>query len=182
MYFRRPTVDIAANLVKVEPCNEPAFAKAKRTKGPKRAGLIYQTAASEHLLSLFPSNSTFGQWFRYRLKDAPRDYYCQIDAHLVDYDKKKIVVIEIKLRHCVDAYYQLFELYLPILRKYYGEEFTYSCVELVSSFDKNAVMPQTPRLCKNIADSHPKDFSVHIWSMQKYMGTPQHKKSIPLEI
>lgn len=164
MYFRRPQVNIREALLSVTPCNEPAFAKAKRTKGPKRYGLIYQSKASEKLLETFPSGVTFGQWFQYRLKGAPRDFYCQVDAILVDRSVMKVTAIEMKLKHCADAFYQLFELYLPILEHYYGEGFTFAGVEMVSAFDRSLPMPQTPKLLKNISEAQPKDFSVHIWA------------------
>lgn len=182
MYFHRPQTDLRETLLSVIPCNEPAFVRAKRTKGPKRKGLIYQGQASEHLLQNFPSGATFGQWFKYRLQGVNRDFYCQIDCFIIDYSKPKITIVEIKLKHCIDAYYQLFELYLPILQHYYGKEFEYACVEFVSSFDKAIPMPQSPKLLKRIEEAHPKDFSVHIWTPWKYEKPKQHQKSIPLEL
>lgn len=54
------------------------------------------------------------QWVYFRDRNGPR--WCQMDALLVDRSSSRCIIYEVKYQHTPDAWWQLRELYLPVLR------------------------------------------------------------------
>lgn len=75
----------------------------------------------------------------------------------------RIVVCEIKLRHTVDAYFQLHNLYLPVARVVFpGMDI--SLCEVVKWYDSSTAFPCAVSLIEDLHTARPGDFSVHIRS------------------
>ena len=96
---------------------------------------------------------------------------CQPDGllFLTDKDGKlNLVIIEIKLAHCFDAYFQLYELYLPVVDFYYknnhGGLSNIYCLEVVKFYDSTLPMPRRPVLSPEETRLVLNEFCVKIWT------------------
>lgn len=58
------------------------------------------------------------------------------------------VLFEIKLSHVRDAYWQLFELYAPVLRAMHKKPV--QCIEIVRSYDPGVHCPRKPTIIENL--------------------------------
>lgn len=101
-------------------------------------------------------------WFNYSDSEAD-DKWCQADGLIVDPHKGRIIIVEVKLRHCATAYFQLFKTYLPVLQELFGGTYEISCIEVVRWFDCATLVPRTPALCKEPMQARQGQFNVYIW-------------------
>ena len=146
----------------------PFIARAKsksRSRGAKRAGELYESRVCDYLTSRYGDLCVPGVWLRYRKVASPAFgwSYCQPDCLIFDLRALHVSIIEVKLRHCALAWWQLRQLYEPIVRKLFGPDFTYSCCEIVKWYDPDTEFPERFKL---ISDPHqPKGagLGVHIY-------------------
>lgn len=113
----------------------------------QKAGLRFQRRIEHALRTIY--SAEIGPWFRYT--DAgiiPR--WCQPDALILS---PRPIVIEIKTRWMDTAWWQLSQLYVPVLRKAFGCEF--SPVAIVRSFDPSVMVPEQPVLLPNLNELLP---------------------------
>ena len=108
------------------------------------------------LLKYFPST-----WFIYENKYGI--YYCQTDGLLFQRDEKKLTIIECKYQHTADAYFQLEELYVPVVSCAFPR-YTVATVEVVSWYDAAVRFPTAIKLRKDVVDVAPGEFAVHIFN------------------
>lgn len=128
-------------------------------------GLRYERKVQRHLLSRFAGYMP-GPWFRYTTTDEPgRKNYAQPDGILIDVVSGQITIVEVKYNHCAEAYFQLVEKYLPIVKKFFNnsEIWTYATLEVVYWYDVAVAFPTTPKLRANLEDVRPDELAVHIW-------------------
>ena len=59
-------------------------------------------------------------------------------------------IVEIKYNHCALAWWQLYKLYLPVISKIFGSDWTYSCCEVVKWFDPQTNVPEEVCMQKDI--------------------------------
>jgi len=100
-------------------------------------------------------------WFQYLAGDAPRMQWCQPDGLFVDFDAGKIVIVEVKYQHTLDAWYQLYR-YLTVVRHVFGEIWDYSLCEIVKWYDCALAYPEPVQLLPDLAAAKPNAFHVHI--------------------
>jgi hypothetical protein len=115
---------------------------------------------------LYGENYLESPWFEYHFRrDSATSQFkhCQPDGILFVPDSNKIVIVEIKRTHCIDAYYQLFELYLPVVKKHYGPNHQYYGLEIVRWFDPDVRLPTHPMLCPDETKPFKDQLSVKIW-------------------
>jgi hypothetical protein len=136
----------------------PTFLRHPPRRGRKRQGLIYQARAGAFLNDRFTPQYREGPWVVFN-----GDRWCQPDGLIFLPDRARIVVTEIKLRHCSEAWFQLFELYIPVVRVLFPEWEVIGC-EVVKWYDPAASVPQPPTLRQNPADAISGAFNVHIYS------------------
>lgn len=129
-----------------------------------RKGLGYESEVKEWLLGEYGEQCHNGQWFLYTTKDSAQIAYCQIDAYIVDDKNKKIIVIETKLKHTIDAWNQLELLYIPVLKKFYGPGWTFCSVEICRLYDPSIANGFTHHIIDSLSDASPKDFNVLQWA------------------
>lgn len=100
-----------------------------------------------------------GLWFQYLQASSGKPRYCQVDG-LLQLDDK-LVIVEIKYQHCVDAYFQLNNLYLPVIQAVYPDTPLALC-EVVKWYDPSTAFPCPIVLRDKVHKARPGDFSVHI--------------------
>jgi len=103
--------------VKVEwahECAPPDFAKPRRLRGSKAAGLTYE----RKLAKVLPKGTKHGQWFAYSVDGKVK--FCQPDFLLLG--RSELAVLEAKLADVTAASEQLRGLYVPVLRAAYGKK------------------------------------------------------------
>jgi len=136
----------------------PSFLRHPPRRGRKRQGLIYQARAGAWLLDRYKPNFKFSPWVIFN-----GDRWCQPDGLLLDPGEGRIVVTEIKLRHCSEAWYQLFELYIPVVQALFPG-WTIAGCEVCKWYDPAERTPDQPVLRENPADAIIGKFNVHIYS------------------
>lgn len=139
----------------------PPFHSQPRTGAQKR-GLAYERKALRELENRYKHEFIPHPWFWYKETHSLRGHYCQPDGLLIRVKARQIIVTEIKLRHTADAYYQLFDLYLPVVRAVFGAGWSYGAVEVVRWFDPDEPVPAPARLCKRPDVVNQGVFGVHI--------------------
>lgn len=147
-------------------CTVPPFIQAARkrpSKGVLAQGLAYERKVQEELLANYPDSYLPGPWFLFRSANSSRDRYCQPDGLIFDPWAGTIHIVEIKVKHCALAWWQLFHLYAPIVQKCFGPLWTIKCVEVVRWFDPSTSVPQKPQLRSNILHVGVGEFAVHIF-------------------
>lgn len=141
--------------------DSPSFPNQPRTDAQKR-GILYEKKARARLEEQYEHEFIPNPWFWYREKRRRRGHYCQPDGLIIRPQSRKIIIVEIKLRHTQDAYYQLRELYLPVVQHVFGPEWRYGTIEVVRWYDPAEPTPEPARLCKEPHVVNPGVFGVHI--------------------
>lgn len=140
--------------------DSPHFPSVHRSEAQLR-GIRYEKAAKRILEEQYNHEFIPGPWFWYREKRR-RGHFCQPDGLIIQPRHRRIIITEIKLRHTQDAYFQLFDLYLPVVMKTFGKEWRYGCVEIVRWYDPAEPTPEPPALCREPHVVNPGVFGVHI--------------------
>lgn len=140
----------------------PSFVKASRKSQRKMQGLRYQYKAQEHLKERFPDMCVPGPWFQYRIGRMWN--FMQPDVLLVDILKGKVTIVEIKYAHVADAYFQLVDKYLPVLKVFFGPQWTFAICEMVKWYDRDVAFPTRVRMREDLSLIEPSEFAVHIWN------------------
>lgn len=103
-------------------------------------------------------------WFEYVENGRYKARYCQPDGILFDFYNRKITVVEVKLQHTADAWWQLKHLYIPVLTKVFPPDiWEYAMVEVVKWYDRAIPFPEPVKLVSNIQSLSCGEFGVHIW-------------------
>lgn len=151
----------------------PKFVNSgRRRRGRMGLGLRYEAKVQRHFLDGFDGYMP-GPWFKYTTSDEPkRINYAQPDGLLVNIEKGKITICEMKYTHCAEAYFQLVDKYLPIVRKFFNNSeketdgdpqlWRFATVEVVYWFDCAVAFPTKPRLRERLEDVQTNELAVHI--------------------
>ena len=126
------------------PC-KPAFITRGRSRGRFAVGVRYEREAQEWL-SLYAlgrpeMEHRNGPWIEFQERRGRR--WCQPDALLINAKEKRVVLLEVKYQHTSDAWYQLKQLYLPVLRVAM-RGYSFSLVEMVHWYDPLTLWPERP--------------------------------------
>lgn len=101
-------------------------------------------------------------WLRFH--DNGKVRWCQPDALLVDVESGRIVVIEVKYQHTLDAWWQLHHLYVPVLREIFpATMWTIAVCEVVKWYDPATWFPCRVQLLADPVEARVNEFGVHIW-------------------
>lgn len=148
----------------------PTFAQAHRKKsGAKGEGLRYEEKAQKILSQSFADAGLQylqSPWFRYWRASAPsRENFAQPDGFCPDYRRGVIYLIEIKLKHTADSYFQLLDKYVPLLEKFFNDKeklWKIAPVEVCRWYDPQVAYPCKTTFQDNILDCDPREVSVHV--------------------
>lgn len=145
----------------------PSFVKARRRQGRKGAGLRYEAKVQSLFCEQY-DHYVASPWFQYRTDLAPqRINYSQPDGLLIDVARGLITIVEIKLTHTPDAYFQLYDKYLPIVEKFFRGEvgerlWRFAVVEVTRWYDTAIAFPTNVTLREDITLVQPNEFGVHV--------------------
>lgn len=148
----------------------PSFAEAKRRKsGAKGAGLRYEERAQKLIeASLARENLIYvpSPWFKYRRHSAPdRENFAQPDGICPDVSRGIIYLIEIKIKHTIDSYFQLLDRYVPLLERYFNypeKLWKIAPIEVVRWYDPAIAYPCQVTMIQELHRAEPKDLSVYV--------------------
>lgn len=112
----------------------PAWMKdnQRRRRGVMRLGEIYESEVHQALWPLYPGY-VHNPWIVFHDQDGRK--WCQPDALIVDPRRSHITIVEVKLRHTLEAFVALYKLYLPVLQAAFGAFYRFSCIEICKWFD-----------------------------------------------
>ena len=128
-------------------------------------GVKYETKAQAMFGSRYGARYFPSQWLRYSTPDDPRIRWCQPDGVLFVPWANAITIIEFKYSHTEVAWWQLFQLYTPVLRRLFAKEkYEIRCCEVVKWFDPAVRAPQRAKLREDIEAISPGEFAVHIFN------------------
>ncbi len=136
-----------------------------RGSSARSAGIRYERKAQAHLQDAFPLHYASGPWLRYRNRNEQNLRWCQPDGLLVDFAHSLITIVEIKLRHTSDAWWQIRRLYEPVLRRLFdGFGLDFAALEFVRWYDPHTSFPEAHRLVRDPQRLSAGEFGVHIWT------------------
>lgn len=145
------------------------FARERSTEA-QRAGLRYERKAHQHFEGQYPLLYVAGPWLHFS-SSIGGERWCQPDAWLVDVRRGVITVLEYKLRHTSDAWWQLRKLYEPVTRALFGSrQWEIGVMEIVQSFDPSTSFPEQVIRMRDISELEPGRFGVHIWDSRRIAG------------
>ena len=120
--------------------HKPPFIAPPRTRGSKAAGVRYERRAQSVLQDRYGDLYVRSPWFHF-LSTTWR--WCQPDGLLVDIARGKITIIEIKLKHTSDAWWQTRRLYEPVVKKVFPPSiWSYAVAEVVRWYDGDVAFPE----------------------------------------
>ena len=141
---------------------QPSFITRKKPVGAKANGVRYERKALDKLESIAPSE---GKWVRspwIEFCDQSGKRWCQPDAFFMG---SQNIVFEIKYKHCAEAWFQLWRLYVPVLEHLYGVPF---CgVEVVKWLDPAIQFPERFLMLREPFQPQPKVTGIHVWNPQR---------------
>jgi len=149
--FPRPRGFRPAHLVTIaEFVDAPAFTiGARPNRESARRGLAYERRAHRHFLGLFPPAASLpfyvcARWIRFLTSDPrqQRYRYAQPDGLLIDFDRRLITIIEMKLTHTAHAWWGLRNLYEPLIRKLFGAPWKVAVCEVCRYYDPSLDFPE----------------------------------------
>jgi len=90
--------------------------------------------------------------------------WCQPDGLLFNLDKGIITIVEIKFKHTPLAWWQLNELYYPLISFIFGQElWSYRLAEWVRWYDCETPFPGQHHLRPHLTDVKEHEVGVTIW-------------------
>lgn len=122
---------------------QPAFIKRGKSRGRFAVGIRYEREVKE-FLSLYALGRPEirfldGPWIEFQDDSGRR--WCQPDGVLANAGEKIVTIAEVKYQHTSDAWWQLKQLYLPVLRVLY-QGYRFRLLEIVHWFDPLTVWPE----------------------------------------
>jgi hypothetical protein len=141
----------------------PRFgAKKNHSTEAQKAGIRYERRAQEYLMELYPDTYVASPWLVFRLQREPTMRWCQPDGFIVDVERGVLTIVEIKLRHMVEAYTQVTGIYHPVLKKIFPR-FSFRHVEVTRWYDPATDFPVPVQLLSGIDLASSSRFGVHVW-------------------
>jgi hypothetical protein len=124
----------------------------------------YERKVQCYLLDIFPHHYIASPWFTFQKHEGDKRVWCQPDGLLIDLQLGLITLVEVKLRHTSDAWWQTRQLYLPVVRRLFGSRmWEYNILEIVRWYDADTLFPERYKLCPEIGGLAVDKFGVHIW-------------------
>lgn len=141
----------------------PAFLKKLPRKGRRLQGIKYERKVHDFFSALYPGYIT-SPWLQFKAKGFDRLRWCQPDALLLDPRAGLCTIIEVKYQHTDMAYWQMKELYQPVLAAILSPDlWEFRFLEIVKWYDPATSFPVEPQLCSNLDVVKAGEVGVHIW-------------------
>lgn len=104
-------------------------------KGAKGSGIRFETKVHSTLAARFPS---YISALPFRYSDVRGSRVCIPDGIFIH--AGRVVIVEIKLRHCIEAWLQLRKLYFPVVSSAFGQ--SPRLLEVVQFYVPEVVFPE----------------------------------------
>jgi len=142
----------------------PTFSRPKRVRGRRAAGIRYEKAAHRHFIEEYGDKYVPSPWIIFSIKGEQKSQWAQPDGLLIDLDLGLIIICEMKYQHCVEAYWQVYGKYLPLVQHIFPSGlWRIATIEIVQWYDCAVKFPARVTLKKSIDRVRPGEFGVHIW-------------------
>lgn len=151
----------------------PPFLRPRRKTGRKRQGITYEKKVHEHLGQSLGDGYVPSPWFTYWRGERVKPLWCQPDALYFDLRASRVTIVEVKYQHTADAYWQLMDLYLPVVEAWLSPApgpWQIDLLEVVKWYDPHTPFPAEVTLCANPARPSMSAFNVHIWNPKRPAG------------
>ena len=144
----------------------PAFMSFSKATGARRRGVLYEWKVLEKLAEAVIGKPELTlikhPWFEFW--DENGRHWCQPDALLLGLEQN--LIYEVKYKHCAEAWFQLWRLYVPVLEKWAGSAGKkWQGIEVVKWHDPATNFPEKYSLAADILEI-PRNgrTAVHIWN------------------
>ena len=143
----------------------PPFARTPRRRtGRRMQGVRYEQKGHEHYMQRFGTIYVPNPWFLFQEEEMDRPRWCQPDALLINADAGTIHILEFKLQHTSNAWWQLRQLYFPIIKFLFPPElWNIALCEIVKWYDPATAFPETVMMAAHPELVRPEKMGVHIW-------------------
>lgn len=142
----------------------PPFINTKKRKGKRAQGIAYEKKWHMFALESFKGIYVPSPWFYFKEVGVDKPRWCQPDGLLIELETGRITIVECKLQHTSDAWWQLRWLYLPVVSAAFpASHWQFSVVEVVKWFDCATFFPEKVKMKPDVRDVHSNEFGVHIW-------------------
>jgi hypothetical protein len=130
----------------------------------RKAGRRYENKVQEYLLKKFPLSYVASPWIRFCDPSRQQQVsWCQPDGWFIDFRRGLIVIVEIKLSHTADAWWQVRHLYEPVTRFLFGPDWRYAACEITKWYDPQVNFPENPTMAPQLDTLWAGAFGIHVW-------------------
>lgn len=157
----------AGEVLHAELTSRPVFIPVPR--GSRRSaqgrGVRYERKAQNYLTEL-TDYYIQSPWFKFYSRGAARALYCCPDGLLVNPSRGVITIVEIKLKHTADAWWQVRNLYEPVVRHFFQTpafDWRYAFCEVVKFLDPSTTFPEDYSMVPDPDTIVPNRWGVHVW-------------------
>jgi hypothetical protein len=144
--------------------------RPRRYTGRRGQGVRYERKVQEYLGELaggaggpnLPEAYIPSQWWRFGVEGHAR--WCQTDGLLLRPREGQAIIYEVKYQHTADAWFQLRELYEPVVREALGPAWELAFVEVVKWYDPATFFPERVLMYPDPLRAQAGRIGVHIWT------------------
>lgn len=144
--------------------NNPGFYDRKKRgmQGAKANGLRYERRVHTYFLDRYPEHYTPAPWLKFYRRREANPRFCEPDGLLVDLALGLIFVCEIKYSHTPLAWWQVNDLYIPVLRKILGEDWRYGGIEICHHASPTVQDPVSPTFIEDLREARVDQWNLHL--------------------
>lgn len=133
------------------------FKRERRRSGVRRRGLVFEHNVQESLVSHYPDFYVPNPWIRLRLRSQRNHKFYQPDGLYLDFNRRFCIIVEVKLSHTSDAWWQVTKQYVPAIQHIFlGWDI--AVVEICCGYDPHVIFPVDISTVYSIAHVQPGQF------------------------
>lgn len=122
----------------------------------------YERLVQNYLSEVFREEYIASPWLHFLAEGSSKWRWCQPDGLLIDIERGIITCVEVKYAHTPNAWWQVRQLYLPVLERIFPKTlWELQVCEVVKWFDSAVEFPEPLKLVASIGVPSSK-FKVHI--------------------
>ena len=139
----------------------PSFIRRGKPRGRKALGLRYERKVLDHLEVESPLPLLRSPWIEFLDEGDQRSRWCQPDGILLDPWTGRLVLLEVKYQHTADAWWQLMQLYAPVVARLLPA-WEIHPVEVCKWYDPALSFPVRPLMLPALEEARRDALGVHI--------------------
>lgn len=142
----------------------PPFINTKRRRGRRAEGIRYERKAHDYFEEVYEDSYVASPWFHFQEVGVEKVRWCQPDALIIRPHDGRIDLLEYKLQHTSDAWWQLRWLYLPVVSRLFPtDQWEFNICEVCKWYDCATIFPEKVSMCADLDQMKPGAFNMHIW-------------------